>query len=409
MVEVNWAKELLECYFRDDKDCVIECSKAGEAQDDDVKSSSSAYDGAAVDWQECPDFVCDIREIKERIAKDSPFTDCEYTSKPQYEWTEEDWEAFKHFQPPKSFDEWVVIRNYEYFNTEPRLRRGRIRNIDGKRIAAKGTYHFERNVFLWDVENPEYIINPNELFVDDWTNEDWFYYWFVNARNTRPDGSVYTRWRPKKNFGPDAQRYHARRSYGYCGKAKAYQEHGSKLTVGKAFGTPYGHAWTEDPNRSLEESCWEGNVGVPYAYARTNDYDSWLELNLTAQRRALGRSASNVVPVAATYGYSGLEFLKEEDRNAEWLRWAHVEYVPTMEDIGVPPVRRSTLQRFVACHQTGLGWLFVLVVYQLSVALASWGCESGAFGLSSAVVVEVVAASMAIIFRKRLVKSLIGE
>lgn len=99
----------------------------------------------------------------------------------------------------------------------------------------------------------------------------------------------------------------------------------------------------------------------------------------------------------------------EEGGSTERPKDAHAEGIPNREDLQNPSAPRSRLRRFIARHQTGLGWLFVYIVYRLSVGFASVGFNAGAFGLSVAFAIEIAAIVAAIVFRKRFIKALIGE
>lgn len=70
-------------------------------------------------------------------------------------------------------------------------------------------------------------------------------------------------------------------------------------------------------------------------------------------------------------------------------------------------MRRGPVGRFIERHQKGLGWLFVFLVYRVSVTITSDGFESGALGIPVVFAIEIAATVVAIIFRKKVIGVLI--
>lgn len=291
MIEINAAKEYLATYFEDDKDAVITCSKSDTAS---AGSTSHASANATSNHSAYNDFAADVRNqyASNGSENDAPFTTFNYTSKPQGTWNDDDWNAFKHFQPTPSYD--------------------------------NGNYYVEK-LDSWAPNSPVHgkghLADAGNIDVSRWTDKDWYYYWFTNARHPRTDGKVYVRLAADAFYGPYAERSHAERTPGFWNTSRKYQNPTNPDWVN----TPYGRVCVMEggPNGyyTLEKSGWSGNVGVPFAYAKCANYDLWLEMNLAAQREAANCPA---VPVAETsgpkgYGWTGLEFLEPEDCNAAWI------------------------------------------------------------------------------------------
>lgn len=300
MIEVNAAKEYLATYFEDDKSAVITCSVsdsfASTTTSSTASTSSSEPKSGSNHSNRNPadDFMDAVKEACKSNGgvNDAPFTSCEYTSKPQCEWADEDWSAFMGFQPPASYD----TRDY-YVNKMASW----IPDC-GPLSGIKG-----------------HPADPDNVDVSEWSDEDWYFYWFVNARHPRTDGKVSVRKPVSHLYGPYAEREHAKHAPKYWETSQKYR----RAAQGDWVNTPYGKVsvlGTEGYYTS-KRSGWNGNVGVPFAYALCDDYVTWLEMNLEAQCEALRGKGT---PVAAGkgpmgYGWTGLEFLDVEDRKLSWL------------------------------------------------------------------------------------------
>lgn len=286
MIAINAAKAYLATYFEDDKDAVITCSKTDTVSaKENAHSAYSASTAHSTSWAAYEN-ASDVADAD--TESDSNFTDREYTSKSQDDWSVEDWKAFISFVPPISY-------------------------------KNKSDYHVNKNKDWSEYANPSagYSAADDNVDVSDWNDEDWYYYWFVNTLYPRNDGAVRVRTAPKHLYGPYAEREHASRSKNYWSTAQKYRNAG-----GDWVETPYGRVCIRnaDDIYTAGRSGWKGNVGVPFAYAVCADYRSWLEMNLEAQKEV----CTSGTPVAATsgprgYGWTGLEFLRPEDRNAEWI------------------------------------------------------------------------------------------
>lgn len=266
MVDINAAKAYLETYF-EDKSAAVTCSTTDFASDDTVSTENKVSTENADAVQ---DFVNAVYESMWK--KDAPFYEGDdYTKKPQSEWSDGDWTAFRNFQPPIS---WKTASNYAR----------------------------EKVTKAWNAGNT--MAEEGNIDVANWNESDWLYYWFTNARNPRNDNFVYTRLDVDPLWGPNAERAKAKREPGYGKKVKEYQEKNSHGWVD----TPYGPVQTNDSDRF----GWEWNVGIPFAYAAAG-YEDWLAMNLEAQK-----DAKPVGPwVAENWGWTGGEFDKAQAKAAE--------------------------------------------------------------------------------------------
>lgn len=273
MVEINAAKDYLEDFF-EDKNATVKASatdtaatgvKTSTANTTNTKTStaSTATASAAADFVKNAAAAAYATNGSE---KDVPFTACNYTDKAQDAWTDEDWEAFKNFQPTAAY------------NT--------------------AEYAVEK-MKSW---SPVYIhlADAGNIDVSNWIDNDWYYYWFVNARNPRNDGKVYTRLTATPLTGPYAEKIRAKKSPNYYATAQAYWNNDTEWV-----NTPYGRVDAS----SFERMGWNGNVGVPWIYALCEDYELWLSMNLEAQKAAVVMYCETVKNLAASnYGWMGEEF-----------------------------------------------------------------------------------------------------
>lgn len=151
-----------------------------------------------------------------------------------------------------------------------------------------------------------------------WTSADWDNFW--QAANSTPANEADDTPEPapestESKAGPAAERAAAKKAGDWWTKSQNYRRN-----VGDVITTPYGYvSATKNGVYTLERSGWKDNVGVPFAYAATGDYDSWLEMNLEAQMEAIRTAGANFKPVASYWGWTGLEFLRPEDRSAAWI------------------------------------------------------------------------------------------
>lgn len=439
MALVNEAKEYLETYFLDDENVVIECSPQSDSGN---QGESASHDGDAsaesswskADWD---NFWAAAEEdlFSDDAGNDAPFTDCEYTIKSQSKWTEKDWQAFMSFMPPRSFKDKPEFWKSKKKSWNP------VCISQPKKNPHTGLYEEEEkstgcaaDASLISVESWGALNRP-------WTDDEWYYYWFTNARYPREDGLKWVRYAPRYIYGPQAERAAAKHISRYWETSQKYRNAAKDDWVN----TPYGRVSILSPGGyyTAARSGWGGNVGVPFAYALCEDYDSWLKMNLAAQKEAIG--ARDITPVASHYGWTGLEFLRPEDRDVAWVRDMGL-FVPETdcskslcsmpEAIGVwdlhpenpalshhakvdlpdhktaneklrRSMRRGPVGRFIESHQKGLGWLFVFLVYRVSVTITSDGFESGALGIPVVFAIEIAATVVAIIFRKKVIGALI--
>ena len=322
MIELNQAKDYLVSLFTEER-TYVECSTEETVDQSD-------FDQSAV-WEavsEMRDFVrkCYAENGSEN---DAPFSDCEYTSKPQAEWTDEDWRAFISFQPPKSYE------NAEYFTEKLKS---------------------------WDVPLSPTSMTAGTPDVSSWKDKDWYFYWFTNARHPLKNGNVWVRIATPACWGPEAEAQRARevanRKSSDGKLKKTYLETLEAIKSASYVGT-FGYQKVKTPYGFADASkaaTWSriGNVGVPYAYAMA-DYDGWLELNQEAQREAKdseeryrkkkrGKRNNSVSTasegvVADVYGYTGAEFdtvNTEEDK----------QYI-YHDDIRVPDFVRSLREELI--------------------------------------------------------------
>lgn len=437
MALVNEAKEYLETYFLDDENVVVECSPQSDfgnqgesASHDDDASNGSSWSKA--DWD---NFWAAAEEglFSDDASNDAPFTDCEYTSKPQAQWAQEDWQAFMSFMPPRSFKDKPEFWESKKKSWNP------VYISQPKKNPHTGLYEEEEKSIGCAADASLISVESWGALNRAWTDDEWYYYWFTNARYPREDGLKWVRYAPRYIYGPEAERQAAKKQCDWWKKSQQYQH-----VDGDRVRTPYGSVSVlgSDGYYTSERSGWQHNVGAPFAYAACEDYDLWLEMNLAAQKEAIG--ARDITPVASHYGWTGLEFLRPEDRDVAWVRDMGL-FVPKIdcsiypsapEAIGVwelhpenpalthhakidlpdhkalnektrRHMRRGPVGRFVERHQKGLGWLFVFLVYETSVRIASAGFESGAFGIPVAFAIEIAATVVAIIFRKKVIGALI--
>lgn len=438
MALVNEAKEYLETYFLDDENVVVECSPQSDfgnqgesASHDDDASNGSSWSKA--DWD---NFWAAAEEglFSDDASNDAPFTDCEYTSKPQAQWAQEDWQAFMSFMPPRSFKDKPEFWESKKKSWNP------VYISQPKKNPHTGLYEEEKRSTGCAVDASLISVESWGALNRPWTDDEWYYYWFTNARYPREDGLKRVRYEPRYIYGPEAERQAAKHTSRYWETSQKYRGAAKDDWVN----TPYGRVSILSPGgyHTAARSGWVGNVGAPFAYALCEDYDLWLEMNLAAQKEAIG--ARDITPVASHYGWTGLEFLRPEDRDVAWVRDMGL-FVPKIdcsiypsapEAIGIwelhpenpalthhakidlpdhkalnektrRHMRRGPVGRFVERHQKGLGWLFVFLVYETSVRIASAGFESGAFGIPVAFAIEIAATVVAIIFRKKVIGALI--
>lgn len=248
MIEVNAAKEYLEDFF-ENKDEIVSASTTEFNDTTDTAAPANEWD----EWYH-----------ETGMDMDAPmYNGDDYTEKPQSEWSAAEWSAFNTFRPTQaaiSWSEWFDMKCSSY---DRPTNTGEAGNID----------------------------------VSDWSHRDWCFYWFANARKPLTNGQVWTR-RPADSFtGPYAERRRARKQDDYQARCRKYREaHGIDWVH-----TPYGNVKAD----TFERSGWVGNVGVPFAYARCENYDLWLQLNLEAQREAMALYGAIGTPVAATPGWTG--------------------------------------------------------------------------------------------------------
>lgn len=307
MVRVVAAKEAMAYYFGDDKSQVMTAATEDEAPQESFFDES---------WDD-PD--------------DTEYTDCEYAGKPQREWSAQDWEAFMSFKVPRSF-----------------------KGDSGYQAARRRPDWDPVRIVYGEVETKGHAVDSSRVSVEGWGDEEWFFYWLVNTRfpreSYREDYPAWTFdtwdgrplvWTSKSKprcyiNGPEAER-DAARDRNWFGKSQSYQK-----SDGDWVRTPYGRVRITDANGvyTSNRSGWEYNVGVPFAYARVDDYERWLELNLEAQREAIG--GRDIKPAASHWGWTGLEFLRPEDRDAPWIRELGL-FVPEADCSGTFPQTPSSI------------------------------------------------------------------
>lgn len=200
----------------------------------------------------------------------------DYPSKPQDEWNEEDWNAFKEHSVPHAaldWEDWETVSEICFYENPP-IYRSRVELID----------------------------------VSGWDQLDWCYYWYVNglfnpSRNLREyrfrldEGFA---WTERQSSKPNLERLRVRREE-YFNYRNTQGRYFSPNIEGWMY-TPYG-------NLSIQRTplAWRFNVGIPFVYAHTGDYEVWLKANLDAQRAAIELYGGTETPVALTPGWMGNE------------------------------------------------------------------------------------------------------
>lgn len=200
----------------------------------------------------------------------------DYTKKPQAEWSDEEWVAFREFRPPISY------------NTQD--------------------YAFE-SAKSWNRPNQGHVTEAGNINVSNWSDADWYYYWFTNAQNSRDDGQVYTRSATKAYSGPLAERDLAQGQSDYRNVQNTYHDPHAKFV--KTF---YGNVDCD----KLENMGRNGNVGVPYAYALVVSYDDWYDINIEAENEARQFASKRDKKIDSGHVkgvWSGREWLRQEDKH----------------------------------------------------------------------------------------------
>lgn len=312
MIEINAAKAYLDTYFSEDRQARVQCSREEAPQNVSYQqrqhqqaqptqqqarptrqqqqqaqpqqqqaqqyappsASDRIYDVPSTACQDAADAVSEFADfIGETMSmngseKDAPFYQgSDYTAKDQESWTQEDWAAFRAFQPSIRFKDDTSFATSRLYTWKP---------IDYE-LAEAG--------------------NVN---VSSWKDDDWIFYWLTNARHRRDDGQVYTRMKTEAYFGPYAERARARKLSSYRSVFNKFESRNG----GDKARTPYGVVSAD----TFERMGWVWNVGMPFAYAACTDYDQWLDLNLEAQREATKYRKDIKGPLLAeTPGWTGRE------------------------------------------------------------------------------------------------------
>lgn len=284
MIELNAAKEYLDGFFEADRKRRIEPSTSerdsadigAQVRDEAKKAGHGAQEAAEA--AEAARTIADIFNdayATNGSEKDAPFYEgADYTKKPQAEWSDEEWIAFREFRPPVAYD--------------------------------TAEYAVER-MKSWSQPHQGRIIEAGNINVADWRDTDWYYYWFSNSRNPREDGRVYTRSAPRAYSGPLAEKDHARRHKEFWKLQNTY----AKMD-GVRVQTFYGPVDSE----KFENMGRNGNVGVPFAFALVEDYDLWYDMNIEAENEAKAFASKRdrrIDPGHVKGTWSGREWLKPED------------------------------------------------------------------------------------------------
>lgn len=420
MVKINQAKDTLEYYFGDDKSQVFTCATSQGASAAEQSAEESAYYEQESAEQ--------IKQTQENLWRRMGFSfvDEDYTSKPQAEWTQEDWDAFRSFKMPTSYKDDRSAFNHWI----PR--------------APKDD---DPKVWYWEIDN---------LDTDKWTQEDWFFYLYANSlaraagfdsdtlfaftvlygnqayREYSPasDGRVLVmRKRSCHLHGPYWEREQARLESNYVKKQKGYW---TKHTEPGCFiETPYGFAQMTTTS-GLDD--WEGAINVPFAYSDTDDYESWRSRNLEAWRKAdkdrKPREQKKNPLVEPPADWTGKEFIRPTDYDLPWVikasfftkeqteqtqaayakqwekvhnKWDKAEAQRSLDTN--PDLAQST---WIAQHQGLASWIFVAIVYSFLPSLSAALCM-GLFGsVETAMVptfaIQIAGLVAAIVFRKRVVR-----
>lgn len=230
-------------------------------------SARSQKEKERAEWRET--YGVDARSI----------ADNDYTSIPQAEWSNKDWRAFMSFSPTQESlswrHEWKATVKADYSDFQSRSHR---------------------------------YCAPIELIdVSKWSRFDWCYYWYVNS-TVAPECDCVPKdgkaWTSKQSSKPYLERERAFWSDDFAKRRREYFAYGDE---GQA-NTPYGKLDIE--RYGIPE--WKHNVGVPFAYALTSDYESWRQWNLDAQNKAKELYKKRGTPVAATLGWTGKDLLTPE-------------------------------------------------------------------------------------------------
>lgn len=264
MVQVNAAKAYLLTFFIDDSNRVIECSQTDLGEDEPLHQQVEYQKAQKAAQDMMNEFYAEAYK-RSGADKDAPFYNEDYTAKPQNEWSEQDWEAFKEFRPPRAYDDLEFMT--------------------------------ERADF-W-LGNACALSTAGNIDVSEWNRRDWVFYWLTNARNPRNDDQVYTRFKADALYGPYAERARARKMRNYSKIYNIYQNRGER------FVTVYSCVDAS----SVAKMGWRWNVGIPFAYAACEDYESWRKMNLEAMKgSSLAKEAGDGKYPAEIDGWSGSEF-----------------------------------------------------------------------------------------------------
>ena len=276
MINVNLAKNYLSTYFDGDKSAKVTCSTTDTAGPNSTTTDEKRSKTAQV-YSDLDDMIRDIMSDN-GSENDAPFYEGgDYTKKPQSDWTKEDWDAFKNFQPPR---EWEHSSDYAI-----------------------------KKVLSWNTYNAK-TAEASNINVERWNKNDWFYYWLTNARNKRDDNIVYVRLESEAITGPESERARAKKLKNYTQAHNHFQNYAKNHS--EHVRTPYG---TVDAS-SFERFGWTWNVGMPFAYAATSSYEDWVQMNIEAQKEALFAPKNGPV-IAETPGYTGVDmddFNTDEDK-----------------------------------------------------------------------------------------------